>query len=392
MRRRRGLRVRLLFPLFIFLAMTLKEDPAPKPVVQLDIVVKESTPSEHEEKLPSDICQEAVLEVLRGLIRSEIAGTSYDERRVLQKKFLSQPRVPKYVFYEAAARLQEQHGPSLGSVPITVHSVNISTPGVTSLWETMIKQDFFKLCKNVSTIDPGEPRMLHVPIRVLDALCQDLPSKEEFQSVLRYTLHALKEDAKALASALGPMMLHYAAHGLGEKEVLFHPEPMIPHYDQIRSTAHMTVPVKPLDLNALAPLIYRSPDHQHFLWTEHLTFVHARILPIFPSRLKPSKHKFWNTLIDEAEFPARTRQTVSGSKTFRCATTWVRQGIAEWYYDGFAFRQALDTVCQVLLFLHVAPAEEKQFYVSQRSFVRRRKHNIEVRLYCRMTGSGINVK
>lgn len=320
--------------------------------------------------LPEAHCERALAFVFCLRIYDELVRTRPEERLLLKSKLIWQHCLPKHIFDEAALLMQEEVGTHVGRVPVTPHNVKLSTSSPILIWRDTVRKQFGYLYKRTLNTYKSHQRkhpwsVEWVRVQVSDVLRNDLPEKEMFIASLDNVTRALSKDASMLASAIEAILLHYAGHGLDEDVAQFRPETMIPHRDQIRMTDKLQVGVKPLDVKRLRHLITRSMEHRDFLSAKHLEFVHVRLLPLSPGRLKPIERPFWNQFLDTFDVSSYKRQTLVGSSTFRYATHWVKERIDTWWFGGVVFQRSLHSLCQVLLWLHLAPADEKRIFANQ---------------------------
>ncbi|ORZ01378.1 hypothetical protein BCR43DRAFT_486838 [Syncephalastrum racemosum] len=307
-------------------------------------------------------------------IYDELIRTPPEERRLLKSKMLWQRCLPKHIFEEAALWYHAH------TAPVTAHSVKLTIASPLLVWRQTVKQQFnhlYKRALNTYKKQKSHPWSIEcVRVPLSDVLRDDLPEKEKFIASLENVTHSLPKDASVLADAIEAMLLHYAGHGLDNDVTHFRPETMIPHRDQIRNTDELVVDVKPLDMSRLKPLIAQSMEHRDFLSFKHLKFIHVRLLPLEPARAKTIERPFWSHLLSNFDASSLARQTLVGFTTFRCATQWVKEGIDAWWFGGVVFQRSLHGLCQVLLWLHLAPAEEKQIFAQQPALINCRHQDI----------------
>ncbi|ORZ01376.1 hypothetical protein BCR43DRAFT_177120 [Syncephalastrum racemosum] len=338
-----------------------------KTALQLDAILERPIQSTQPEILPPDISHKALALALRRKIRVQLARTSPDKRRALEQTLLCQSPFTPFMADEAAALLQEQvRATHFKGIPITAHTIQVDRKAVVSLWRAIVQDE----CLNASDLRADETpaqsfSVISIPVPISDVLRQDLPNKDAFFDTIQSNMHAITEDAQMLESATERVILHYAGHGLGNTPWRFRPDMFFPRKDQIRNTDYLDTLVKPLDLQKVEKLLQSSLDHQMFLSYTHVLFIRMRVFPSLRGLSRSKPHPFWKSLLDATDFPDPIKYIGSGKKVSPHATTWVKNGVYKWWYSGKAFKHSLHNVCQVLLWLRLAPHDEKQIFVTE---------------------------
>ncbi|ORY93152.1 hypothetical protein BCR43DRAFT_565779 [Syncephalastrum racemosum] len=353
------------------------------------------------------LCLKTVDEVCEKKLKEIISKTKPDERLGLKEVLLTRPKIPRGIFTETARLLKARMHPALlDKITLNGSWVRIFTGYELTHWRKLVDARFDQFYQHALKTPEEENEWMEIqrrkekehkrvfantiPVKTL--LRNDLQRQEVFLEVLGEIQLHISKDMSELSDAIRKIILHFAAKGLScynEQDqqhtstelpipvttttatatataaaVPFCPLAFIPRKQQIRAPSPIPHSIRPLDgqRQRILELIQSSRAHRDFLSPVHCLHIYRRLFLTHKKKGTTPLQKEWDQIIQGLTLPEHKRALVRRVRTAEVAVIELSARCGEQWRKGNIFKQSLDSLCLILLQLHLSPDAEEQTY------------------------------
>lgn len=348
-------------------------------------------PKRGKDKALEKLCSEAVDEVYEKKLKEIIDKTKPGDRPALKEVLLAKSKVPRGVFPEAAELTRSRIDSTLlANKGVDPAWVRLFTGYGLEQWRTLIDAEFDTLCTNAWMSNEDHKRhrsALHrrygtrayaTPTPIKKLLRSDLEGQDVFLEVLSDAQRKISKDLSEVSDAVQKIILHFAAKGVPcgsaqqqkhvstelSASVPFCIRVFVPRQDQVRTPSPAPLFIRPLDgqRQRILDLVESSRAHKGFLSPDHCLHIYRRLFPDQNRTGSTALQREWDEIIQDLVLPLKERTLAHCIRTAEVAVIEFSARLMSQWRKGTNFIRSLDSLCLVLLQLHLSPNAEEKAY------------------------------